>query len=176
MERKLDFMAKDALGREWQVATIQLDMNMPERFDLTCINEKGEKERIVMIHAAIMGSIERFLSILIEHTAGLFPMWLSPVQIAILPIADRHAEFAEKVNKQLLENNIRSIADNSAERLQAKIRNHTLQKVPLMGIIGDKETADGSLSLRSRDGKDVGHMTSEQLLVFLRNQIDKKIS
>lgn len=95
---KLDFMAKDALGREWQVATIQLDMNMPERFDLFCINEEGAKERIVMIHAAIMGLIERFMSILIEHYAGAFPFWLAPVQIAILPVGEDIYEYAEEIN------------------------------------------------------------------------------
>jgi threonyl-tRNA synthetase len=100
---KLDFMAKDSLGREWQVATIQLDMNMPERFDLVCINEKGERERIVMIHAAIMGSIERFMSVLIEHLGGAFPLWLSPVQISVLPISDKQNKFAEKVYSELSE-------------------------------------------------------------------------
>ena len=98
---KLDFMATDSLGREWQVATIQLDVSMPESFDLTCVNEKGEKERIIMIHAAIMGSIERFLSVLIEHYAGAFPVWLSPVQVAILPISDNQNEWAEKVYGEL---------------------------------------------------------------------------
>ena len=104
---KIDFMAKDAIGREHQVATIQLDMNMPERFDLYCINEKGEQERIVMIHAAIMGSIERFLSILIEHTAGAFPVWMSPVQVAIVPIRENHNEKAQEIFDILTEHNIR---------------------------------------------------------------------
>jgi threonyl-tRNA synthetase len=105
---KLDFIAKDAIGREWQVATIQLDMNMPERFDLVCVSERGEKERIVMIHAAIMGSIERFLSVLIEHTAGAFPFWLSPVQVAILPIGESHMHAAEEAHAALREAGIRS--------------------------------------------------------------------
>ncbi len=104
MDRKFDFIAKDSLGREWQVATIQSDMNMPERFDLNCINEQGADERIVMIHAAIMGSIERFLSVYIEHCAGAFPLWLSPVQLAILPISENQVDYAKSVAQQLRQN------------------------------------------------------------------------
>ena len=173
---KVDFIAKDSLGREWQVATIQLDINMPERFDLTCINENGEKERIVMIHAAIMGSIERFLSVLIEHTAGAFPTWLAPLQVALLPIADRHNEYAEKVLKELKRHNIRVELDSRPERLQAKIRDNTLQKVPFMGIIGDKEVTESKIAVRTRDGKDMGGLSTEDFLTFLKEQIDKKVS
>ncbi|QQS43597.1 threonine--tRNA ligase [Candidatus Roizmanbacteria bacterium] len=149
---KLDFMAKDSLGREWQVATIQLDMNMPERFDLTCVNEKGEEERIVMIHAAIMGSIERFLSILIEHYAGAFPFWLAPVQVEIIPIADRHNEFAEKVRNELTEKAIRSELNDKSESMQKKIRTAQKAKIPYMLVIGDKEVEAGEVNVRSRDG------------------------
>jgi len=150
---KLDFMAKDSLGREWQVATIQLDMNMPERFDLTCVNEKGEEERIVMIHAAIMGSIERFLSILIEHYGGAFPFWLAPVQVAIIPIADRHNEFASKIQKMLSESKIRTELDEKSESMQKKIRNAQKNKIPYMLIIGDKEVETGEVNVRTRDGQ-----------------------
>src|SRR6185436_9099427 len=129
---KLDFMGKDAIGREWQVATIQLDMNQPERFDLTCVNEKGEKERVVMIHAAIMGSIDRFLSILIEHTGGAFPLWLSPVQIAILPISDNQNGYAKSVRDLLLaaDDNLRVEIDERGESIGKKIREATIQKIP----------------------------------------------
>ncbi len=149
---KLDFMAKDSLGREWQVATIQLDMNMPERFNLTCINEKGEEERIVMIHAAIMGSIERFLSILIEHYAGAFPFWLAPVQVEIIPIADRHNEYAETVKKALMAKDIRTDLNEKSESMQKKIRTAQKAKVPYMLVIGDKEVEAGEVNVRSRDG------------------------
>jgi threonyl-tRNA synthetase len=172
---KIDFMAKDSLGRNWQVATIQLDINMPERFNLFCINEKGEEERIVMIHAAIMGSIERFLSILIEHYAGAFPLWLTPVQIVLLPIADRHNNYAIKVNNELLEQGIRSEIDFRSDRLQAKIRNATLQKVPFMGIIGDKEIANEAIAIRTRMGEDLGQIKLTQFLLKLKEDIDKKI-
>lgn len=171
---KIDFMAYDSLGREWQVATIQLDINMPERFDLSCINEKGEKERIVMIHAAIMGSIERFLSIIIEHFAGAFPVWLSPVQVALLPIADRHADYATEVVAALRKEGIRAEVDDRQERLQAKIRDNTLQKVPFMGIIGDKELANGQISVRTRKGEDLGQVRVESFITTLKENIDKK--
>src|SRR5690606_23400234 len=127
---KLDFMANDSLGREWQVATIQLDFNMPERFDLFCVNEQGERERVVMIHVAVMGSIERFLSILIEHYAGAFPAWLAPVQVTVLPIADRHADYAQKVLDQLTAAGLRAQFDERPERLPAKIRDAQMQKIP----------------------------------------------
>ncbi len=136
---KIDFMAKDAIGREHQVATIQLDMNMPERFDLFCINEKGAQERIVMIHAAIMGSIERFLSILIEHTAGAFPLWLSPVQVKIIPVRENHNEYAKKVFELLKENNIRAEFDDKSENLGGKVRDAKNNKIPYWIVIGDKE-------------------------------------
>ncbi|NCN45270.1 MAG: threonine--tRNA ligase [Candidatus Pacebacteria bacterium CG10_big_fil_rev_8_21_14_0_10_36_11] len=150
---KIDFMAFDSLGREWQVATIQLDFNMPERFDLSCVNEQGEKERIVMLHVAIMGSIERFLSILIEHYGGAFPFWLAPEQVRILPIADRHFEFAQDLQEKLKELNIRVEIDLRSERLPAKIRAAQLEKVPHMIVIGDQELEAKQVNVRSRDGE-----------------------
>ena len=148
---KLDFMGKDAIGREHQIATIQFDFNMPERFDLTCTNEKGEKERIVMIHAAIMGSIERFLSILIEHTAGNFPFWLSPVQVKVLPITDTQHKYAKEVHEKLLANNIRAEIDMRAESLGKKIRDAKVEKIPYLVVIGEKEMKEGTVTLESRD-------------------------
>ena len=156
---KLDFITKDSLGREWQVATIQADRNMPERFDLFCINEAGEKERVVMVHAAIMGSIERFVSILIEHHAGKFPFWLAPVQVKILPITDGQIEYAQQVMQQLEDAGIRVEIDQRSERLSAKIRDAQLQKVPYMFVVGGKEAEAQSVAVRSRDAGDLGVQT-----------------
>jgi len=149
---KIDFLAKDALGREWQVATIQLDMNMPERFDLYCINEKGEKERIVMIHAAIMGSIERFMATLIEHTGGVFPTWLSPVQVAIVPVRENHEEEAKKIFQELNVGEIRAqiFADNDS--LGKRIHSAKSENIPYIIVIGDKEVTSGNLTIENRDG------------------------
>lgn len=152
---KLDFMAKDALGREWQVATIQLDMNMPERFDLTCINEKGEKERVVMIHAAIMGSIERFMSILIEHTGGNFPLWLSPEQIRIIPVAEAHHAYAKHALEGLLDIGVRATLDESGDSLGKRIRNAKTDKLPYLIIVGDKEVEAKNVTLETRSGESI---------------------
>lgn len=151
---KLDFMTKDSLGREWQVATIQADRSMPDRFDLFCTNEAGEKERVVMVHAAIMGSIERFVSILIEHHAGKFPFWLSPVQVKILPITDAQVEYCQSVSQQLNDSSMRVEIDSRSERLSAKIRDAQMEKVPYMLIIGGKEVEGGTVSVRDREGKE----------------------
>lgn len=169
---KIDFMAKDSIGREWQVATIQLDMNMPERFDLTYINAEGEKERVYMIHAAIMGSIERFLSILIEHYAGVFPLWLSPTQVNVLPVSDKHNDIAQIVAKKLVEEDIRVELNKDNKTLGAKIRESTLQKVPYMIIIGDKESQT-SVSVRTREGKDLGKINLSEFINNLKGQIEK---
>ncbi len=147
---KLDFMAEDAHNRLWQVATIQLDMNMPERFDLTCINEKGEKERIVMIHAAIMGSIERFLSVLIEHLGGAFPLWLSPVQVKVLPVSEKHVVYANEILAELRAANIRAEVDDANESLGKKIRNAKTEKIPYLLVVGDKEVEAKTISVDSR--------------------------
>ncbi|MDB5195419.1 MAG: thrZ [Parcubacteria group bacterium] len=148
---KLDFMAEDSLGRRWQVATIQLDMNQPERFDLTCINEEGQKERIVMIHAAIMGSIERFLSILIEHTAGNFPVWLSPVQVRVLPVSEKHADYAARVTETLVTAGLRAEVDAANESLGKKIRAGKGEKIPYLLVVGDAEVEAGTVTAESRD-------------------------
>lgn len=148
---KLDFMATDSMGRQHQVATIQLDMNQPERFDLSCINEKGEKERIVMIHCAIMGSIERFSAVLIEHLAGVFPLWLSPEQVRVLPVSDKHTAYASEIVAELKKNGIRAqlAADDS---LGKRIRETRLAKVPCFIVVGDKETEDGTATVEDRNG------------------------
>jgi threonyl-tRNA synthetase len=149
---KIDFMGKDALGRLHQVATIQLDMNQPERFDLTCINEKGEKERIVMIHAAIMGSIERFLSVAIEHFAGIFPVWLAPVQATVLPVSEKFEAYGKKVYNALLAAGIRAELSEANESLGKRIRQAELMKIPYVLVVGEKEEAAGTVAVRSRKG------------------------
>lgn len=171
---KLDFLAKDSLGRQWQVATIQLDMNMPERFNLSCTNEKGEKERIVMIHAAIMGSIERFMSIIIEHYAGAFPLWLSPVQAMILPISDKQNEAAEKISNQLKEAGIRVELNSENETLGKKIRNAEMQKTPYLLVIGDKEIQTETVAVRQRGKGDLGQIKTEDLIKKLAEEIKEK--
>jgi threonyl-tRNA synthetase len=170
---KLDFMANDAIGREWQVATIQLDMNMPERFDLTCTNEKGEKERIVMIHAAIMGSIERFLSILIEHTAGVFPTWLSPIQVSVVPIKDTHEDKADEVVTVLRNNFIRGEKVSGNDSLGKRIHQAKAYNTPYVIVIGDKEKDSGNLTIEKRDGsKDT--KTLEEFLEYIKNEIKNR--
>lgn len=149
---KLDFMAEDSHGRLWQVATIQLDMNMPERFDLTCINEKGEHERIVMIHAAIMGSIERFLSVILERSNGVLPLWLSPVQVKTLPVSEKHASYAADILAQLKAADIRAETDAS-DSLGKRIRNAKMEKVPYLLVVGDEEVGAKTATLEGRAGK-----------------------
>lgn len=171
---KLDFMVKDSLGREHQVATIQLDMNLPERFDLSCINESGEKERIVMIHCAIMGSIERFSAVLLEHTAGNFPLWLSPVQVAIIPVADAHNAYAQEIDMQLKALGIRTDLDTSNESMGKKIRNAKKEKLPYFIVIGDQEVANSSVTVQKR-GEDAGStMALSALLSLLQEEITTK--
>ncbi len=171
---KMDFMTNDSLGREWQVATIQLDVNMPERFDLYCVNEKGEHERIIMLHAAIMGSIERFASVLIEHLAGAFPLWLSPVQVALLPLGEKHAEFAQHIADDMKSKGIRVALDTDGKSIGAKIRHQTLQKVPYMGIMGDKEIESKTISIRTREGKDLGAVSVDTFIQKLISDIENR--
>ena len=171
---KLDFMTKDALGREWQVATIQLDTSMPERFDLSCKNEKGEQERIVMIHAAIMGSIERFLSVLIEHIAGNFPLWLAPVQVKILPITDAHKEYARTVYDALKKVGMRVELDEDAETLGKKIRNCKLMKLPYFLVIGDKEVEEKTITIESNLRGNEGALSLEKLIEKFQEEIKNK--
>ncbi|MBP9759872.1 MAG: threonine--tRNA ligase [Candidatus Pacebacteria bacterium] len=167
---KLDFMAHDSIGREWQVATIQLDMNMPERFDLTCVNDKGEKERIVMIHAAIMGSIERFLSIVIEHYAGAFPTWLAPMQVVVVPIGENQMEYAEGVYTGLKSAGIRTELDASNESLGKKIREAKRMKVPYILVLGEKEVVDNVVTVESRDRGNEGQVPLNDFIGTLQEE------
>jgi len=153
---KIDLKVKDALDREWQLSTIQFDFNLPERFGLRFVGEDGQPHRPYMVHRALLGSMERFFGVLIEHFAGAFPVWLSPVQAMIIPIADRHLDYAREVTKKLRTDGIRVEVDERLERMNAKIRDAQNQKIPYMLVVGDKETESGSVALRLRNGENPG--------------------
>ncbi len=169
---KIDFHIKDCLGRQWQCGTIQLDFQMPERFDLTYIGEDGEKHRPVMLHRVIFGSIERFIGIITEHYAGAFPTWLAPVQVKLLPIADAHKEFANKVLEELSKNGIRVELDDRQEKIGYKIREAQLQKIPYMLILGDKEVEANAVGVRSRKDGDIGQMPLNNFIEKIKKQIE----
>ena len=169
---KIDFHIKDSLGREWQCGTIQLDFQMPERFDLTYIGEDGEKHRPVMLHRVIFGSIERFIGVLIENYAGAFPTWLAPVQVKLLPIADAHKEYAEKVKEELEDVGIRVEIDSRNEKIGYKIREAQLEKVPYMLVLGDKEKEAGTVGVRSRKDGDIGAMPIDEFIAKVVEEID----
>jgi threonyl-tRNA synthetase len=171
---KIDLHIKDALGREWQLATVQLDFHMPQAFDLKYVNEKGEFEKPVMIHRAIFGSFERFIAILTEHFQGTFPLWLSPVQIALLTITQDQDKYTLELFEKLKKKGIRVQVDLRNEKLGAKVRDATLQKIPYLGIIGKQEMEEKSISLRLRDGKDLGKVNITDLIQKLKQEIDKK--
>lgn len=161
---KIDIKITDALGRAWQCTTVQFDFNLPERFDLTFQNAEGGRSRPYMVHRAILGSIERFIGVLIEHYAGAFPLWLSPVQAVIIPIADRHIEYAEQIQDKLINQGYRVEVDSRSERMNLKIRNAQLQKMPYMLIVGDKELEQETASVRLRNGTDMGSMPLSDLI------------
>jgi threonyl-tRNA synthetase len=171
---KLDFMFKDAIGREWQLATIQCDFNLPERFDLKFINEKGEEERPVVIHRAISGSLERFMGVMIEHFAGAFPVWLSPVQVVILPISEHQKEYADSVFKALKETEVRVELDDSNESLGKRIRNAKMQKVPYVIVIGDKERDANVITVEGRTEKLEG-ISVEDFILKVNKEIKNRI-
>ena len=171
---KIDFVAKDSIGREWQVATIQLDINLPERFDIFCIDENGEKERLVMIHAAIMGSIERFLSILIEHYAGAFPLWLSPVQVQVIAVGEKFQSYAQKITQALKAADIRTELAEANETLGKRIREGETQKIPYILIVGEKEKNAGSVAVRKHGKGDLGTTTISSFIKSLQEEITKR--
>jgi threonyl-tRNA synthetase len=168
---KVDFIVRDSIGREWQVATIQLDINLPERFDLFCINETGERERIVMIHCAIMGSIERFMSIFIEHCAAHFPLWLAPSQVAILPVAEGHEQHSANVGMELMKHGIRCEYMNSEESLGKRIRAGETQRIPYLLVIGDKEIAENSVTVRNIRTKNQVAVPLQEFIATLTDDI-----
>ncbi len=171
---KIDVKLKDALGRLWQGPTVQVDFNLPQRFNLSYTAEDGTKQVPVMVHRAVLGSIERFFGALIEHYAGNFPLWLSPVQAILLPIADRHNAYAQKIADELKNNGFRVELDARREKIGAKIRDAQMQKVPYMLILGDKEEQAGVLSLRHRTTGDMGSISLVDFVALLRLEIDKK--
>jgi threonyl-tRNA synthetase len=171
---KLDFDVTDAIGRQWQCATIQLDYQMPQRFDLKYVGADNAEHRPVVIHRAIFGSFERFIAILIEHYAGAFPLWLAPVQTVVLPIADRHADYAAGVQGRLAAAGLKVELDARQEKIGYKIREAQLQKIPYMLVIGDREAADGTVSVRSRSGGDLGARGVDEFLAQAKDDIDTK--
>ncbi|MBQ8791318.1 MAG: threonine--tRNA ligase [Ruminiclostridium sp.] len=171
---KIDFHLEDSLGRTWQCGTIQLDFQLPVRFDIDYTGADGEKHKPIMIHRVVFGSIERFIGILTEHFAGAFPLWLSPVQVELMPIADRHNEFTEKVAAELKKFGIRADIDSRSEKIGFKIREAQLQKVPYMLVIGDKEVETGNVSIRCRKRGDIGTMSVEEFCAMVKKEIEEK--
>ena len=169
---KIDFHLKDCIGRTWQCGTIQLDFQMPERFDLTYIGQDGEKHRPVMLHRVIFGSIERFIGIITEHYAGAFPTWLAPVQVEILPIADSHVEYAKQVQEQLEKLGIRTELDDRQEKIGYKIREAQLQKVPYMLVLGEKEIEAKTVGVRSREDGDIGAMSLQEFVEKVQKEVE----
>ena len=167
---KIDFKLKDALKRKWQCATIQCDFTLPERFDLSYIGEDGEKHRPVMLHRVILGAIERFMGVLIEHHAGAFPLWLSPVQAVLVTVTEKHIPWGEEVRKRLLDAGIRVEGDFRNEKLGYKIREAQMQKTPFMLVIGDREMTAGQVSPRQRDGQNLGSIDVEAFIALVREQ------
>ncbi len=173
---KIDFHLEDSLGRTWQCGTIQLDFQMPERFDLTYVGADGEKHRPVMIHRVVFGSIERFIAILTEHYAGAFPLWLSPVQVKIVPISENQIAYAHDVCDKLIDAGIRAEVDDRNEKMGYRIREAQLQKIPYMLVLGEKEKESGAVAVRNRKKGDLGVMSFEDFLAKLHSEIDEKSS
>ena len=171
---KLDFHLSDSLGRTWQCGTIQLDMQLPERFELEYVGADGEKHRPVMIHRVVLGSIERFIGVITEHFAGAFPLWLSPVQVKVLPVTDRAHEYAKALVSQLTDADIRAEGDYRSEKLGYKIREAQMQKIPYMLVVGDRDMENGTVSVRTRTGADLGAMSIADFIAKCRHEIDTK--
>jgi len=165
---------KDLLGRSWQCTTIQFDFNLPERFDMTYVGEDGQAHRPYVVHRALLGALERFIGLLIEHYAGAFPVWLSPVQAAIVPIADRHLGYADAVERRLRDAGIRADVDSSSDRMNAKIRHAQLQKIPYMLVIGDREVEADAVSVRLRTEEDLGAMPVDDVVSLIRRITEEK--
>ncbi|HCY82529.1 MAG TPA: threonine--tRNA ligase [Xanthomarina gelatinilytica] len=172
---KLDFMVKDALGRSWQLGTIQVDYTLPERFDLTYKGSDNELHRPIMIHRAPFGSLERFVAILLEHTGGNFPLWLMPEQVAILSLSEKYEKYAQKVLNLLENNEIRALVDNRSETIGKKIRESEMNKIPYMLIVGEQEEKDGTVSVRKHSDGDIGNMTVEEFSELINKEIENNI-
>ena len=171
---KLDFMVKDALGRRWQLGTIQVDYNLPERFDLSYIGSDNEKHRPVMVHRAPFGSMERFVAVLLEHCAGDFPLWLTPDQVMILPVSEKYHDYAERLNELLKRNEIRTLIDMRSEKIGRKIRDAEMKKVPYMLIVGEKEMNENAVSVRKHGQGDLGSMSVEDFIAMIDKQVKEE--
>jgi threonyl-tRNA synthetase len=172
---KLDFMVRDALGRKWQLGTIQVDYNLPERFELEYVDVDNTRKRPVMIHRAPFGSMERFIAVLLEHCGGNLPLWLAPLQVMILPISDKYSEYAHSVAAQLKAADIRAELDERSEKIGRKIRDTELMKTPYMLIVGEKEAADGTVSVRKHGEGDKGALSIEEFSNEIRNIVSEQI-
>ena len=171
---KIDIHLMDSLGRTWQGPTIQVDFNFPEKFDLTYINEKGKKQRVVMIHRTVLGAMERFVGCLLENYGGALPLWLSPEQIWIIPVGSRHMKYANFVNEQLTINNLRTQPKDENETVSKKIREGEIQKIPYLLVVGDKEIKSKSVRIRQRGKGDIGEMKLEKFLEKVKIEVEKK--
>jgi len=171
---KIDINVNDSLGRSWQCSTIQVDFNNPERFDITYRGTDGREHRPIMIHRALMGSLERFFGVLIEHYAGAFPLWLSPVQVSVLTIAERHDAYAEKIVSELSSQGIRVELDTDSEKIGKKVRKSSVRKIPYSVIIGEKEVDDNKVTVRRRNGENIGPFTLDELISFLFEEINSR--
>ena len=171
---KIDFKIEDAIGRLWQLGTVQWDFNLPERFELEYIGEDNKPHRPVMVHRALFGSIERFFGVLIEHYAGAFPMWLAPVQVAVLPITDRINEYAEKIAQELRAAGLRVEVNVRNDKIGAKIRDAQMQKVPFMLVLGDREVEEGKVAVRERSKGDIGAMSLEEFKEMARRLVETR--
>ncbi|MBO5899214.1 MAG: threonine--tRNA ligase, partial [Lentisphaeria bacterium] len=172
---KIDLKIKDAIGREWQTTTIQFDFNLPERFDMTYIGEDGKKHRPYMVHRALLGSLERFFGILVEHYAGAFPLWLAPEQARILPVNDAQIEAAKKIASELRAKGFRVGVDEQAAGLGAKIRAARNERVPYLMVLGEREAETGCVSLRTRREGELGAMSVEEVAKKMQNEVENKI-
>ena len=171
---KLDFMVKDAIGRRWQLGTIQVDYNLPERFQLEYTDSDGSKKRPVMIHRAPFGSIERFTAVLLEHTGGHFPLWLAPDQVKILPVSGKFSDYAKKVCDLLNNSDIRTSVDDRNETLGKRIRENSLLRIPVRIIVGEKEAAEGTVAV-TREGVDAGIMKAEEFVTWFKAEVAKEL-
>ena len=173
---KLDFMVKDAIGRKWQLGTIQVDYNLPERFELEYIGSDNQKHRPIMIHRAPFGSLERFVAVLLEHTGGKLPLWLTPDQVNIVPVSEKYEEYAKKVCDLLNNSDIRGSVDDRNETLGKRIRESELKRIPFLVIVGEKEMTEGTVSVRRQGGIDAGSMPTEDFVALVTNEIKAQLS
>ncbi len=171
---KIDVKLKDALGRLWQGPTIQVDFNLPDRFDVNYVAEDGQEHQVVMIHRTVLGSMERFFACLTEHYAGAFPLWLAPVQAVLIPIADRHNDYARKIFEDMRAKDVRVQLDDRSERMNLKIREAQLNKIPYMLVMGDKEIENHTMSVRSRTGEDLGSQTYDEFMSHLKSLVESR--